>query len=200
MRSMVAAAGGAPAVNTRTPRRREPAQLFRRVGDADEHGRRGAEHGDVFLANQLEDGARLDFAQADVRAAHRGDDPDEGPAVGVEHRQRPEIAVGGRHVQMHERADDIQLGVAVGDHHALGPRGRAAGVVDREQVALADLGARKVRRARPRASLRNPASRLARLPARRNARHFGTARGCDPRRRDNRSWAHTTRAPLWLMM
>ena len=43
--------------------------------------------------DELEDLRRVDLAQADVRAADRGDDPDERPAVGVEHRQRPEVAI-----------------------------------------------------------------------------------------------------------
>ena len=47
---------------------------------------------------------------------------------------------------MHQRADNIHVGVAMGNHHALGARGGAAGVVDREQVVLANLGPREVRR------------------------------------------------------
>ena len=126
--------------------RREPAQLFRRIGDADEDGRRRTEHGHRLARDILEDGSRLGFAQADVRAANGGDDPDKGPAVGVEHWQRPEIAVGAGHVQMHERADDIEPGVAMGDHHAFGPRGRAAGVIERKQIALPNFRPREVRR------------------------------------------------------
>ena len=87
----------------------------------------------------VEDPRRLDLAQADVRRADRGDDPDERPAVGVEHRQRPQVAIGRPHRQVHQRADDVHLRVAVRDHHALRPRRRAARVVDGQQIALVDL-------------------------------------------------------------
>lgn len=40
---------------------------------------------------------------------------------------------------MNELAQDIQVEIAVGEHHALGPRSGAAGVIDREHVALRDF-------------------------------------------------------------
>jgi hypothetical protein len=40
---------------------------------------------------------------------------------------------------MHQRADDVHIGIPVGDHHALRARRRAAGVVDRQEIAFADL-------------------------------------------------------------
>ena len=91
---MVAAAGGAPAVSTRTPRGTPRLHLVRRVGKRDEDGRRRAQHRDRARRGPGERRRGLDFAQADVRAADRGDDPDERPAVGVKHRQRPQVAVG----------------------------------------------------------------------------------------------------------
>ena len=122
--------------------RRTLADVIGGVGDADQHGGRGAQHRDA-LARQLgEDPRRLDAAQTDVGAAGGGDRPHEGPAVGVEHRQRPQVALdhgGHRHVE--QRADDVEVRVAVRDHHALGACRGAAGIVDGEQVALADLGA-----------------------------------------------------------
>jgi hypothetical protein len=42
---------------------------------------------------------------------------------------------------MEERSDRIHPGIAVGDHHALRTRGRAAGVIDCEQVRLVDFRA-----------------------------------------------------------
>ena len=119
--------------------RRTGAHLRRRVGDADQHGRRRAEHGDALVLDQLVDQLRLDAPQAHVGHAARGVDPGERPAVGVEHRQRPQIAIGRRQVMMHERAHDVHVGVAMRDHHALGPRRRAARVVDGEQVGLGDV-------------------------------------------------------------
>ena len=73
-------------------------------------------------------------------AADRGDDPGEGPAVGVEHRQRPEIPLlRRRHVHVDQRPDRVHVRVAVGDHHALRPPGGAAGIVDGQEIGLGDL-------------------------------------------------------------
>ena len=47
---------------------------------------------------------------------------------------------------MEQGSDRVQVGVAVGDHDALGPRRRPARVVDGEQVTLADVRAPEVRR------------------------------------------------------
>ena len=57
----------------------------------------------------------------------------------MEHRQRPQVAVANAHVQVQQGANGVHRGVPMGDHDALGPRGGAARVVDREQVTLADL-------------------------------------------------------------
>ena len=111
------------------------------VGEADQDRRRGAEHRHRLGGNRREDALRLDPAQADVRRANRRDGPDERPAIGVEHRQRPQIAVGRGHVQVDERADGVHVRIAMRDHHAFRARGRAARVVDRQQIVLADLRA-----------------------------------------------------------
>ena len=145
-RSMVAAAGGAPAVITRMPLGACRAQLLGRVGDADEHGWRGAQHRRPLRGGQLEHPSRLDLAQAHVGAAHRGHGPNEGPAVGVEHGQGPQVAIGARHVDVDQCADHVHVGVAMRDHHALGPRGRTAGVVDGQQVVFVDFRALELRR------------------------------------------------------
>src|SRR5499433_1059562 len=55
---------------------RNPSPEFRRrVGDAYQHRRRSAEHGDALVADQLEDQFRLDPAQADIGHAAGGIDP-----------------------------------------------------------------------------------------------------------------------------
>ena len=79
------------------------ALLRRTTRETDEYGRCGAEHRHTFVADEREGARRLDAAQTDVRATHGGDDPDEGPAVRVEHRQGPEVAVRGCHVEMDDR-------------------------------------------------------------------------------------------------
>ena len=73
------------------------AQLGGRPGKPDQHGRRGAQQGDPFALDGIEDRGRLDFPQADVRAAHGRYYPHERPAVGVKHRQRPQVTIGGGH-------------------------------------------------------------------------------------------------------
>ena len=108
-------------------------------GDHGEHGRRGAEVGDSIGAQQPPDLARVDGAQADMGTAGRGDGPGEAPAVAVEHRQRPQVP-GARPqagVVRHRRGLQVRAPVVV--HHALGPPGRPAGVVDGQELALVDL-------------------------------------------------------------
>ena len=73
------------------------AQVLRCVGDADQHGRRGAEHADLLAIHQLEDCPRLDFGQAYMFRANRRHNPHKRPAIGVEHRQCPQVAIMGGH-------------------------------------------------------------------------------------------------------
>ena len=49
---------------------------------------------------------------------------------------------------MKKRADGIHPGIAVRDHHALRTRGRAAGIIDCEQISLVNFRAGKFSRAR----------------------------------------------------
>ena len=105
-------------------------------GDHGEHGRRGAEVGDSLLPQQPPDLGGLQRPQTHVGAACRGNGPGEAPAVAVEHRQRPQVP-GARAqpgVIRHRRGLQVRAPVVV--HHALGPPRRAAGVVDRQQLAL----------------------------------------------------------------
>ena len=62
----------------------------------------------------------------------------------MKHRQRPKITIGASHGLMNQRTDRIHVSVPVRNHHALRTRGSAAGVVDRQQIAFANLGTSKI--------------------------------------------------------
>ena len=81
-----------------------------------------------------------------MRAAGGRYRPHERPAVGVKHREGPEITLVRRHVHVHERSDGIHVSITVRDHHAFGPGRRAARVIDRQEIVLVDRHASKVRR------------------------------------------------------
>jgi hypothetical protein len=66
----------------------------------------------------------------------------------MKHWQRPQITIGTRHPSVEERADRIHPGIAMGDHHTLRTRSRAARVIDREQIDLVNFGTNKFSRAR----------------------------------------------------
>src|ERR671932_252034 len=86
--------------------------------------------GDLLGLEELPDPARLDLSQAYVGPRDRGHRPREGPAVAVEHRQRPQVSG----LVVHLRLDDVAQGAdvrpAVAVHHALGLTRRPGGVVD----------------------------------------------------------------------
>ena len=107
-------------------------------GDHGQHGRRGAEVGDPLLPQQPPDLGGVHGAQADVRAAGRGHGPGEAPAVAVEHRQRPQVPGARAQPGVVGHRGGLQVRAPVVVHHALGPSGRPAGVVDRQQLALVD--------------------------------------------------------------
>ena len=117
----------------------------RRIRNRDQHGRRGAHHRDRLRLHQREHRGWIEFAQADVGRSHCRRDPHERPAIGMEHRQGPQVPVVRLHRQMQQRADDVQVGVPVRDHHAFRARRRAAGVIDRDQVAFVDRRRRESR-------------------------------------------------------
>ena len=156
------------------------------VREADEHGRRRAQHLDALVANQREHLRRLDLAEAHVRATDGRDDPRERPAVGVEHRQRPQIAVADPHRQVQQRPDGVEVGVAVRDHHALGLRRRAARVVDGQQIAFVDRGAIRHRRRIGDQPLVFQPPLVRSLRARRIACPPAADRGCDRRPESDR--------------
>ena len=117
------------------------------LGDHGQHGRRGAEVGDPLGAQQAPDLGGVDGPQADVGAARRGDGPGEAPAVAVEHRQRPQVPGAGTEAGVVRHRGGLQVRAPVVVHHALGPPGRPARVVDGQELALVDRG-------------RNPAGRF----------------------------------------
>ena len=114
--------------------------IGRRVGERDQHGRRGAQHGDRLVADEPERLGWIHLSQTHMGTADRRDDPDERPPVGVEHRERPQVPVRAGHRVVQQRADRVHVGVPVRDHHTLRARRCAAGVVDRQQIALGDIG------------------------------------------------------------
>ena len=138
---MVAAAGGAPAVTTRTPRRTCLRTSSGALASA--MSTVGAAHIVVICSRSINSKANRGstLRKQTCSATHGGDDPGECPSIGVEHRQRPEVAVAARHREMDESPYGIHVGVAVGDHDAFRARGRAACVVDREEITFTDCRA-----------------------------------------------------------
>src|SRR5271166_7078412 len=143
MRSMVTAAGGAPAVSRRTtlPSARLRASSGAFAIPISTVGR--AKGGNRLASDQLEDHRRINFAKADMARAARRDSPNEGPSVGMKHRQRPQVPIFWGHLKMRQRAENVEVGVAVRDHDAFGACSRAAGVIDGDQIVLIDLNRRE---------------------------------------------------------
>ena len=110
------------------------------VGETDQYGWRGAQPGHALLADQAEDLDGIGLWQTDVSGGGGRHRPDERPSIGVEHRQGPQVPVADPQAQVEQRSNDVEVGVAVGDHHAFGTRRRATRVVDGEEVALGDVG------------------------------------------------------------
>ena len=87
-------------------------------------------------SQELPDPVGPDRSQAHVAPADRGDAPGRAPAVAVEHRQRPEVHGARAVLRVDHLAQRVEVGAAVGVDDALGPAGRARGVVDRDRVQL----------------------------------------------------------------
>ena len=110
------------------------------IEDAGQHRRGHAGEGHALVPHQPVKRLRFGRAHDHVFGPHRRERVDAAPAVAVEHGQRPHVhvVVAGAHV------DDVVVGVgvevAVREHHALGPRRRARGVVDADEVVLVQLG------------------------------------------------------------
>ena len=87
-----------------------------------------------MLGNRGEDRRRLHAAQTDMRAAGQRHRPGVGPAVAMEHRQRPQIDAARRQAERERIAAGIQIGAAVVQHDALRVAGRARRVVQRDRL------------------------------------------------------------------
>ena len=145
---MVAAAGGAPAVNRRIPLGAPARSSAGALATPMSNGGRGAKHGDVFVFDELKDARWFNFAKANVSHAPGGVDPGERPAIRVEHGQCPQIPVTRCQMVVREGAHDVHVGISMGNHHTLGARRGAAGVVDSDEVGFGDRDLFVVRRMR----------------------------------------------------
>ena len=114
------------------------ALLLRRIGQHGHHGRRRAEVVCAVLGNRVEDAARSDLAQTDVRACGRRDRPREAPAVRMEHRQRPQIDRGTRHSPVGQLQQAHQVGAAMAGHDTLRVTGGPRRVVQRDRLPLVE--------------------------------------------------------------
>ena len=120
-----------------------PSQLGCGVEHRGHDGRRRAHHGHAVLLDPPQDLGAVHLAQGDLRHAAAGHREGHAPAVGVEHRQRVEVDVAIGHAGVQRERHGVGPDVAVRDLHALGPGGRAGGVVDRGGGVLVGLpGAR----------------------------------------------------------
>ena len=90
------------------------------------------------MLDEVVDRRRIDGAQHDMGAAHRGERIDTAPAVAVEHRQRPQLDIVVANAEVDDHVVGVEIAIAVRQHHALGPRGGAGGVVDRDDVVLVE--------------------------------------------------------------
>ena len=140
---MKAAGGGAPATVNRGFVREVVPVAVRVVQDRAQDGRGHAGERDALVLDKLVDLRGVNSAEHDVGRAHRRDREGAAPAVGVEHRQRPQLDVVVAHAQVGDEVVGVDVAVAVGQHHALGPRGRARRVVDRGDVVLVLLDRRR---------------------------------------------------------
>ena len=133
-----------------------------RRGAADAHAQgqgdrdRGVDHAAVELRDGRQDG-RLPledllqhvahrvqrFHQHDRAADQQRQQQPNGQHVAVKHGQQHGEPVGGNGLQHDPAALDVVEQVAVREHRALGPAGRAGGVNDHRQVGLGTLGKRR---------------------------------------------------------
>ena len=97
----------------------------------------GAAHvGDAFVADGVPSGFGFHAAQADIDPGAFGDGPGEGPAVAMEHRQRPEVDRVVRHSPGQDVADRVQMGAAMVVDHALRVARCAGCVAEGNRVPL----------------------------------------------------------------
>ena len=140
MRSMTMAGGAAPPVATLV--RTGSGRLASAGACTSMLSTIGAPHMCVTRCSAMavEDALGLDLAQADVRAAGRGDRPGEGPARAVEHRQRPQVAALVVELEGERVGERAEVGAAMAVDRALGIAGRARRIEQADAVPLV-LGA-----------------------------------------------------------
>ncbi len=109
---------------------------IRVVRKRNQDGGRGAKVGDALRFDEREDRGRIDFRKAHVGSARCGYRPRIGPAVAVEHGEGPEIDAFRPQVCVEHFAERILVRAAMRVHHALRATGRAARVVDGDDVVF----------------------------------------------------------------
>ncbi|TVU48510.1 hypothetical protein EJB05_08148, partial [Eragrostis curvula] len=110
--------------------------------DAEDDGR-AAHVRDAVAGDGAVDAGRVRVADADVDAAAGRHAPREGPAVAVEHGQRPQVDRLVAHPPLQQQARRAQVRAAVAVHDALGRRRRPRRVAQRHGVPL--VGERRER-------------------------------------------------------
>ena len=101
---------------------------------------------DTFLLDQINRTLGVDLRQANVSSANGRHRPRKTPSVAVEHRQRPKIDGAIGESVLDNLSDGIDVAAAMRVHHTLGRAGGSAGVVDGDDIVLANL-VRRHRRA-----------------------------------------------------
>ena len=156
--------------------------LVRRVDQHGQHDRGAAEMRHLLVAQRGEDDGGIDLAQADMGAAGGSDAPGVGPAVAVEHRQRPQVDRAGAEAEDQRVAKRVQVGAAMVVDDTLRVAGGARGVAERDRFPLVVRGSstRTPDRPSPAAPRRRarPAARPG--PQDRRCRSPGSAAGPGP--------------------
>src|SRR5918998_213862 len=106
------------------------------VGERDLYRRRRAVVGYALRFEELPDPARFHLPQTHVRPRDRGHGPGVGPAVAVEHGERPQVFRLVAHPRLDDVAEGAQVSAAVRVHHPLGPSRRPRGVVHGDHLLL----------------------------------------------------------------
>ena len=106
------------------------------IGNHRHDDRRGAEVIDTVVLDRIEDGFGRDLAQAHVGTRRSGDRPGETPAVGMEHRQRPQVARRPAQGPVGHLQQAHQVGATMAGDHALRITGRTRRVVEGNGLPL----------------------------------------------------------------
>ena len=104
------------------------------------HGRDQVERGHPFLPDQFQNGPGPEVAQDDVGPADAGDAVSGAPPVGMEQRNGVQLHVGLAVLQSEDHAQGVQVEIAVGQHHSLGPGRGSTGVEELGNCILVPYG------------------------------------------------------------